>query len=123
MIGCNNNGCKIWLHEECITEDVLRRTYQRLVLKEDAGLKEETDTKTPPKQKSVAGANGVKNPWYGLFEARIINVDKIARVAITDLRVDEEDDAKDESGEEDENSSKKTWEEEIVCLVCHAKIQ
>jgi hypothetical protein len=124
MIGCNNPNCKKWLHEECIVEDVLRKTYQRLVLKEEV-----TEAISPPNVKSSSGANGTKNPWDGLFRAKIKNKDKIATAIITDLR--EEDDENGEESkedtsvddEQDNEKHPKTWKEDIRCLVCHEKIQ
>src|SRR3954452_617175 len=84
MIGCNNPDCRKWLHEECITEDVLRKTYQRLVLQEEV-----TEAVAPPNVKIESGANGIKNPWDGLFQAKIKNKDKIATAIIRDLRGDD----------------------------------
>jgi hypothetical protein len=157
MIGCNNPDCKKWLHEECIKEDVLRKTYQSLVLKEEV-----TEATVPPNVKSASGANGTKNPWDGLFRVKIKNKNKIAKAIITDLRGDDggakgeakEDDSsgddeddreddKDHDKEDDKADDKedgkgdgkgdgmgdgmekqpKSWKEDIVCLVCHEKIQ
>ncbi|KAI9769343.1 MAG: hypothetical protein M1840_004044 [Geoglossum simile] len=146
MIGCNNPDCKKWLHEECIAEDVLRKTYQRLVLKEEV-----TEATVPPNVRSSSGANGTKNPWDGLFQAKIKNKDKIARAIIADLREDDgetkgeakeddssgdDEDDKDDDGEDDKADDRedggkgdgmekqpKSWKEDIVCLVCHEKIQ
>ncbi|KAH0544186.1 hypothetical protein FGG08_001631 [Glutinoglossum americanum] len=125
MIGCNNPDCKKWLHEECIIEDVLRKTYRRLVLKEPV-----TEATSPPNVKGSSGANGTKEPWEGMFQAKIKNKDKIATAVITDLREDggenkEESKGEDTSGDDEEGKEKhpKTWKEDIVCLVCHEKVQ
>jgi hypothetical protein len=35
MMVCENEACKMWMHEECLIDDILTKTYKRLV--EDGG--------------------------------------------------------------------------------------
>lgn len=44
MFVCDNETCKIWLHPECLIDDVLTKTYKKLV----EGEKAEPETTTVP---------------------------------------------------------------------------
>ncbi|KAI9720060.1 MAG: hypothetical protein M1812_003187 [Candelaria pacifica] len=109
LLGCSNKACGSWLHEECVIEDALTKTQERLVGKTVEGA-----DKRSTKRKSGAGATkfSQKASHSGLFEARIEkgseNTTQI-RVVITDLRKD--------------GVEPSTWEEYVVCLVCHTEIK
>ncbi|KAI9698395.1 MAG: hypothetical protein M1836_003975 [Candelina mexicana] len=110
LMACSNEDCEMWLHEDCIIEDTLTKTFDRLVGKTTT---DDTDKKSA-KRKSGAGAVGKpqKASYSGLFEARIdqgVEKDTPIRVAITDLRKD--------------GIEPGTWEEPVICLACHTEIK
>lgn len=101
MFICDNSNCKVWLHKECLEEEILAKTYTRLVEGENGS-----------QTNGVARSNGKKTkskPKYkGLFSARIQEIGDQPPVAvISDLR----------SG-----SDKKSWEESIKCPKCATEL-
>lgn len=75
MYICDNATCKVWLHDECLIDDVLTRTYKRLVEDDSNGV-----------AKSKKGKATVKR-YKGVFKAKISqDGDAPPKVTITDLR-------------------------------------
>jgi hypothetical protein len=105
MFICDNTACKVWLHRDCLVEDILSKTYSRLV---------EGDNGTPDrKTNGIARTNGKKGkgkPRYkGVFEARIKeDGDEAPKAIIKDLRP---------------SADPKTWEEAIQCPKCSTELQ
>jgi hypothetical protein len=105
MYICDNEDCKLWLHPECLVEDVLNKTYRRLVMKEDPDTKELTN--------GVARSNNQKakgKPLYkGFFSATIPgHGEEPPRINIKDLRA---------------GANPKTWNESICCPKCRTTLQ
>ena len=105
MFICDNTACKVWLHRECLTEDILAKTYSRLIEGENSTL----DTKT----NGIARTNGKKtkgkNKYKGLFTARIKDDgDSAPKAVITDLRP---------------GADPRTWEDAIKCPKCSTELQ
>lgn len=102
MFICDNTDCKVWLHKECLIEDILAKTYSRLVEGEDG-----TQTN------GIARTNGKKAKgkykYKGLFTATIKEEGEAPPVAIIkDLRP---------------GADPKTWEEPIKCPKCSTELQ
>lgn len=64
LIGCTTESCKKWMHEHCIIEDALRRTYKRLgtdkphVAEVTTKKEEEGDEGKRPLSPTETGADG-----------------------------------------------------------------
>jgi len=102
MYICDNPACKVWLHDECLVDDILSKTYKRLV--EDV---ETTGTNGVGKVNSRKGKAGKK--YKGIFKATITqDGDQPPKAVITDLRP---------------KAPQKTWEEPIACPKCSATLQ
>jgi hypothetical protein len=105
MFICDNTACKVWLHKECLIEDILTKTYSRLV---------EGDNGTPDtKTNGIARTNGKKTKgksrYKGLFSARIKEEGDLApKAVVTDHRP---------------GADPKTWEEAIKCPKCLTELQ
>lgn len=105
MFICDNTECKVWLHKECIIDDILSKTYSRLI---------EGESGTPDtKPNGIARTNGKKtkgkNRHKGLFTATIKDDGDGAPIAIIkDLRP---------------GADPKTWEEAIKCPKCSTELQ
>jgi hypothetical protein len=105
MFICDNSSCKVWLHKECLIEDILAKTYSRLV---------EGETGTPDaKTNGIARTNGKKskgkNRYKGLFTAKIKEEGEAQpKAVVTDLRL---------------GADPKTWEEPIKCPKCSTELQ
>lgn len=102
MYICDNPTCKIWLHKECLEEDVLAKTYTHLI--EDGD-----DTST----NGIARPNGkkskTKSRYKGLFKSTIKDHgDAQPKVSLTDLRP---------------GADPRTWEEVIKCPKCQTELQ
>lgn len=97
---CESPDCKVWLHEECIIDDVLTKVYKRLVEDNSSAEPESNGAKTNGKKPK---AN--RKIWEGKFEGKIIppadESDKTT-ITITDLRPDGDG----------------TWSERIPCPKC-----
>ncbi|KAI9812406.1 MAG: hypothetical protein M1827_004637 [Pycnora praestabilis] len=111
LIGCSNKGCKLWLHTDCVLDDVLTRVSERLV-----GDTNGHDSKT--RGKGGRGRKSLqKDPhksYEGLFEAQISQEDEegtVDRVIVTDIRTTEE------------GAPAPSWAEDIICLNCHKEIK
>ncbi|KAH8602536.1 hypothetical protein B0O99DRAFT_679531 [Bisporella sp. PMI_857] len=94
---CDNPSCKVWLHEECIIDDVLTKTYNRL---QENG---ETNGTSKPGRKSKGKI------WKGKFSAKIKANGSSTTVEITDLRKDV--------------IALQPWEERIACLKCGSLLE
>lgn len=95
MILCE--GCELWIHEECLVDDILTKTYGRVVAVAD-GLAQPHGMK----QKSR------KKIWEGKFTAKLQTDDTAndnhTTVSITDLS--------------NSKAAPKTWTEKVACLKC-----
>jgi hypothetical protein len=100
MMICDDPECKLWMHEDCLIDDILTKTYERVV--EDAP--EPNGVARPTAKKSKAG----RKVWKGKFEAKFSTDDTTegshTTVTITDLR--------------STPSTPKTWTERVACLKC-----
>ena len=105
------------MHEECVLEDVLRKTYAKMIPEDAAAIaqdaKQATNGSTPGKagkgskahrRSSTKAAAGGKQPWEGKFTASINTSQPgvAEKVTITDER-----------GQDPE-----TWTEDVKCLKC-----
>ncbi|KAI9806851.1 MAG: hypothetical protein M1833_002508 [Piccolia ochrophora] len=125
LIGCSNSKCGHWLHEDCILEDTLLKTHKRLVAGDTETRTEKANAK-PKVQKTRDGAelNDGGKDWTCSFKASLVvkdkpgSEDKITKVALSDLRANKGG-KDDKEHDEDQTSS---WEEDVVCLACHEKI-
>lgn len=101
---CDNPTCKVWLHEDCLIDDILTKTYQRLV---------KNSSEAEPGTNGTAKINGKKGKgkgkiWKGSFQAKLNADDGHTTVMITDLR---------------ENPVEpKTWTERVSCLKCGTQL-
>ncbi|KAI9802212.1 MAG: hypothetical protein M1825_002933 [Sarcosagium campestre] len=117
LIRCSNPHCTMWLHRDCILDDVLAKTHKRITSgSPDPALDTPgKDNDTRPGSESGDGAP----PWKNLFSARLEfrnesgDAESKPKVLISDLRG--ESDFDDSSGI---GKGLKTWEEDIVCLQC-----
>lgn len=101
---CDNPSCQIWLHEDCLINDILTKTYKRLVTN---GAEAEPRTNgTASKMKSKKGKGNV---WEGSFQAELNFEDGHTTVVITDLRQNP--------------VVPRTWTEGISCLKCGSKLE
>ena len=112
--------CKIWLHAECLVDDVLTKTYTRLVASAASGSESPAVTSLPAPgstngstkggkkgRKSIA-KQSVSKPYDGLFTGEYLEEEGPARIKVTDLRPDAEP---------------KSWiEEDVMCPKCKSKI-
>lgn len=127
MFQCSAIDCKIWLHDDCIIDDALSRTYEELVANADAIADQDsitvtggkgfpktalttparsTKSKSKPKSPMTSSAlKGGNKDYAGVFSAAIDQEDdKSPVLRITDLRT---------------KGKKTSWEEKISCLKCH----
>jgi hypothetical protein len=106
MFICDNSSCKVWLHKECLIEDILAKTYSRLIEGED----DTPDGKT----NGIARTNGKKSKgnkrrYKGLFTAKIKEEGEAQpKAVINDSRP---------------GADPKTWEEAIKCPKCSTELQ
>lgn len=110
LVKCANPECGRWLHEDCIREDALRRTYVRLIgeISED---EPSTETKKDRRKSGTPRRTAPPPPvWKGKFEAKIKSreeEDTASKLTITDVREEEP----------------VSWEEDMQCLACHEPLQ
>jgi hypothetical protein len=119
MIACSNEKCKLWLHTECIIDDVLTKTHNRLVSNNGPVAKKEEKLKTELDEESTISTPGAKKNrkkvkddpepekklYEDLYSAVLIDADKagIPKVRIT-------------------AHAGHTWDEDIHCMKCHTRI-
>jgi hypothetical protein len=99
---CDNPSCKVWLHEECLIDNILTKTYQRLV-------KNTADTE--PSTNGTSKTNGKKSkakPYKGIFSAKIDAENGHTSVIIKDLRP---------------NANPQSWVESVACLKCGSVLE
>ncbi len=120
------------MHERCVLDDTLSRTYQRLAADTETN---ETLKSNKKGRKKSPKTNHKGNVWDGKFTAKIIprrqdeeqdpgagesagesldgktDIKSAGKIQITDLR--------DRDGEDDKPT---TWEEDIQCLGCRRAI-
>ncbi|KAH8591904.1 hypothetical protein B0O99DRAFT_690203 [Bisporella sp. PMI_857] len=89
---CDNPSCKVWLHDECIINDILTKTYNRL----------QTNGETNGTSKSRRKSKG--KIWKRKFSAKIKADSVSTTVEIADLRKDV--------------VALRPWEERVACLKC-----
>lgn len=108
MMICDNGECKVWLHTECLIDDILTKTYERLV----------TDSDEAPNSNGAAKPNARKGKadrkiWKGKFDAKFDMVastqDGHTMITITDLRSN--------------SNGPKTWTERVACLKCGSLLE
>lgn len=97
---CDNSECKFWMHEECLIDHILTKTYERAV--EDGS--DEADTNGGAAEKRNFG----RKIRRGKFEATIHTEDSAegshATVTITDTRIN--------------SKGPKSRTERVACLRC-----
>lgn len=103
MLACTNESCNIWLHGECLIDDILSKTYDRLLGSED--IEESTPSGTVKKGQKKPRKSIPKKKYDGIFSAELKELDGHPQVEITDLR------------------DKKTWREDITCPKCGVKVE
>lgn len=120
MFMCDRMGCEIWLHEECLLDDVLRETFavhSKTKLPQLVGADEDSLTFRSPSSKStkattksVAQADS-KKIYEGRFTGDIIQEsDSKPMVHITDLRAQA-------------NGPNRNWDEHLFCLKCRQRLE
>lgn len=97
MLACTNQLCSVWLHGECLIDDILTKTYDRLMNSDDSD--------SGSLKKKTARKSLLKKKYEGTFSAELVELDGHPEVEITDLR------------------DKKTWREHIICPKCEVKIE
>jgi DNA-binding GntR family transcriptional regulator len=111
MIGCQN--CTIQLHPECLVDDVLTKTYNKLAKGQikDQVNNSAANVKATKHQVKIARKQKRQSarPYYGKFEAVIKDKEKAPCIEITDLRLVE--------------GQRATWQEDIYCPKCSAKLK
>lgn len=131
------------MHEQCVIEDTLKRTYERLI--GEIETKKADDPHPPSAKKGRRKSAKPKSPihlWDGLFAATIVprdaeqadstthndndnntgtdsiddpkmDIKSAGKLLITDLR----------NLSDKDFEQQKVWEEDIVCLGCRRKIK
>jgi hypothetical protein len=106
MMICDNKDCKFWMHEECLIDAILTRTYLKIVGNGDQAAA--NNVSIPVARESKRG----RKIWKGTFGAKI-DTDSASGnhsiMAITDLR----------HGPEGLNS----WVERLACLKCESLLE
>ena len=140
----------MWLHEQCVIDDTLKRTYERLIGDADAVDNEnENETLKPPSKKGRRKSAKPKAPtniWDGIFSATIEARDSEPSETNPENDHENENDnntAPDSNAEsetdiksagklviadlratsDDDDAEPRIWEEDIVCLGCRRKIK
>lgn len=99
---CDNPACKVWLHEDCLIDDILTKTYQRLV-------KDSNEPGTNGTTSKVNGRKSKSKVWKGSFQAKLSVEDGHTTATITDVR---------------ENPVEpRTWVEPVACLKCGTELE
>lgn len=110
LVKCANAACGRWLHEDCIKDDALKKTYIRRV-GEIADEEQSTETKKKGRKSGTPRKVAPAPPiWKGKFEAKIESKeeeDTAGKLIITDVRDDEPE----------------SWEEDMQCLACHEPLK
>jgi hypothetical protein len=103
MMMCDNEECKVWMHEECLIDDILTKTYEKVVEE----CSEEADTHVAVKPTSKKGKSE-RRRWKGKLNAKFYTDDTAdssnTRVTITHRRSN--------------SKGPKTWIERVACLKC-----
>ncbi|RDW78097.1 hypothetical protein BP5796_05949 [Coleophoma crateriformis] len=92
LLGCENPMCHIWLHKECILDDILTKTHDRLI----GPLDDE-------QKRKLAKSKTSKKCYTGKFKADFKGDAMVPDVTITDIR-------KGQNGN--------TWTEAVYCPKC-----
>lgn len=105
MMICDNLECMLWMHQECLIDDILTKTRDRLF----------KGCETDPNRASNSAAKSGKSRrqiWRGEFAAKLHTDDSASgpnsTVVISDLR--------------DKFAGPTTWTERITCLKCRSLI-
>ena len=97
MYICDNSACKLWLHKDCIIDDVLKKAYQESVIDSEAA------NGTARSRKSVG-----KPSYVGTLSGKIIQEEGgVFKVEITN--------AKPERGPA-------RWQENVRCPKCQTEV-
>jgi len=111
LVGCSKTSCHLWMHDDCIIDAVLQKTYDNLPKDDEVTVHTNgTPSKNGKGQKTKQKKDVKKDakPYEGIFKATI-DTDGTPRIVITDLRANADED-------------KKTWVEDISCLKCGSKV-
>ena len=95
---CDNPSCKVWLHEDCLIDEILTKTYERLVRPTSEA---ESGTNGVAKTSGKKG-KGKSKIWKGIFNAVLNADDGHTTVTISDTR----------------SIPPKKWTERVSCLKC-----
>ena len=109
LVKCTNAECGRWLHDDCIREDALKKTYIRLIGEIPEEGPNETK-KTGRKSGTPRKAAQASTVWKGKFEAKIDSKeeeDTTGKIIITDIR----------------EAEPERWEEDMLCLACHEPLK
>lgn len=102
MFICDNPTCQIWLHKACLMDDILKKSYKRIV-------SDESETNGTARPANGKGRPNKNKPYEGKFSARIKDSDEEApAIIIKDVRP---------------GQGQREWEEEIPCPKCGTVLQ
>lgn len=93
---CEDQMCREWFHEECVVDDVLSKTWKKLI--EEKGLKG-----VKPGKRKRAGTK-----QYSFTFKATISTENPPQATITDLRP---------------QADPKTWTEAVACPKCGKPLQ
>lgn len=102
---CESPDCKVWLHEQCIIDDVLTKVYRRLV-EDTSSLEPDTNGAKTNGRKTKPG----RKVWEGKFKGKInppADDSEKTTITITDLRP----------------GGDGTWLERIPCPKCSTLLE
>lgn len=130
LIGCTNPVCKKWLHGACIVEDAVKRAREshgddNITVQTDSAAAadgaDETPSKTPQKKRGrpKKGSMGSGGKLGGVAASGAASTDSFSaevveresgkfKIVVTDSR---------------DGRKPRTYEEDVVCLVCKEKIE
>jgi hypothetical protein len=100
MMMCDNEECKLLMHEECLIDDILTEKYKKVVEEGSEGA----DAHGAVRQTSKKGKSE-RRTWQGELDAKFHTDDTSnTTVTITHLRSN--------------SKGPKTWTEGVACLKC-----
>jgi len=101
MYICDNPSCKIWLHKECLVDDVASKTYDKL-------MGDDATEKTNGVARATNGKKSKAKRYKGIVSVTIKEEgDEKPKAIITDLRP---------------GADPKTWEEPLNCPKCDTEL-
>ena len=132
------------MHEQCVIDDTLKRTYERLVGDTDTNAKESLKPPTKKGRRKSAKSTAPTHVWDGIFSATIIPREAEHGNSTTDNGHENDNDTAPDSANENETDimtagkilvtdlrtpsatdgdEHNAWEVDIVCLGCRRKVK